>query len=193
MGMENNVPENSLIASLSESEQKDLFGEPVIQHFSKQIPHRNSNIRRERFVREYVLNGRNATQAAIEAGYCDGKKRESAMKYGSWLLTQPDVKECLSHYTQIMQAKDLIRADEIIQEIWQTIREMSSRSGSLLRGKEPLLTLLARIGGFLENEKVQVNNIVSVRESVAADLQDAENGEISRDSEASSKTGVADV
>jgi len=147
-------------ATLTEVEQKDLFGEPVIPPGTKQIPHRNSNIRRERFVREYVLNGRNATKAAIEAGY--SKDEATARSYASWLLTQPDVKECLSYFTADVKAKALIRADELVEEIRETLQKMDGHQ--YLRSREPLLSLLARMGGHLEDSKVEVNNVLSIKD-----------------------------
>jgi len=151
------------LVSLSEEEQKDLFGEPVIPPMQKQLPHKDSNIRRERFVREYVFSGRNATEAAFVAGY--GKDREASKKYGSWLLRQPDVIECLTHFQGVLNAKDLIRAEELVSAAWDTYSQVS------VSRREPILTLLARMGGHLDNEKVQVNNLLSVRDLVANDAE----------------------
>jgi len=185
MGMDNAVPENSLVASLSESEQRDLFGEPVVQHSGKRLPSKNSNVRRERFVREYVLCG-NATKAAQRAGY--GKDKEAAKKYGSWLLTQPDVQECLSHFTGVLSARDLVRAEEIVEAAWETFHNVADSR------REPLLVLLARLGGLLDSEKVQVQNVLSLPSLVvedAAKFSGNESGDFSRPCEGAGETGSA--
>ena len=173
------------LVSLSEEEQKDLFGEPVIPPMQKQLPHKDSNIRRERFVREYVLGGRNATEAAFVAGYGKGD-REAAKKYGSWLLKQPDVIECLSQFMGVLAAKNLIRAEELVSAAWDTYSQVS------VSRREPILTLLARMGGHLDNEKVQVNNLLSVRDLVANDaakFSPDKSGDFSRPCEDSGQQG----
>jgi len=179
-------------SELTEAEQKDLFGEPIIAKPSKQLPHRNSNIRRERFVYEYVINGRNATQAALVAGYGKGtfeeERKMSAKKYGSWLLRQPDVIAALSHFEGVLEAKNLIRAEEIVEAIWETYNEPRLAPSR----REPLLSLLAKMGRHLESDKIVNNNLLNMRELVAADAANspmAESNDISRPSEDAGKTG----
>jgi len=160
-----------IVTEISDSEllaaaQKDLFGEPVLPPSQKQIPHRNSAIRRERFVREYVLNGRNATEAAYRAGYGNGNRRLCTV-YGSELLTFPDVQAALAHYTGELRAADLIRADELVEMARNTYDEMVSAGAGHLRYREPIISLLARMGGHLDSNRIEVNNVLNVRDLVS--------------------------
>jgi hypothetical protein len=166
MGMETQTPppEND---GLRKEVQLTLFGEEALQNM-KQLPRRDSNVRRERFVREYVLCGRNATEAAFRAGYGGGDRRACTV-YGSELLTFPDVQQALQNFEGEIKARDLVRADEIVEAAWKTYDEIEAAGRAHLGKREPVLTLLARLGCHFQNDKVEVNNLISVKDLVAAD------------------------
>jgi len=162
----------------SETEQKDLFGEPVIQKNLKQLPHKYSNVRRERFVREYVICG-NATEAAMRAGYGEktpqSERYERCKHYGSWLKRQPDVIECLSHYTGELKAKELIRLEDIVGAVWETYNDPRLAPSR----REPLLSLLGRLGGHF-NDKLQVDgDLLALRHLIEKDAANNPQGESS--------------
>jgi len=174
------------ISELTEAEQKDLFGEPIIAKPSKQISHRNSNVRRERFVRHFLLCG-NATEAAMRAGYAadtPAKERyERCKHYGSWLLRQPDVIECLEYYKNEIKGKDLIQLEDIIDAAWETYHDPRLAPSR----REPLLSLLSRLGGHFTDKMQFEGNLLSVRDLLAA--REAGSSHFSTPVEGAGKTG----
>ena len=70
--------------------------------------------RRQVFVREYLFD-RNATQAAIRAGYSP----RTAKMQGSRLLTFDDVKQAIATITQKLAAENELNADWVLKRLMQ--------------------------------------------------------------------------
>lgn len=72
-------------------------------------------LKREKFAHEYILNGGNATQAAIAAGYSEG----SAHVTGSRLLSDAKVSEVIDEQREQLSARYEITEDKLLQRLAQ--------------------------------------------------------------------------
>jgi len=73
--------------------------------------------RRMRFVNAYLANGRNATQAAIEAGYAT----KGAHVTASRLIRNPKVMELIERQTKKVSEKVELRAETVMRSLVQTL------------------------------------------------------------------------
>lgn len=71
------------------------------------------NAKQQRFVREYLVD-RNATQAAIRAGY----SAKTAGQMGFELLKKPEIIEGIKAAEDALARRNDIKADKIIQRLW---------------------------------------------------------------------------
>lgn len=69
--------------------------------------------RKRHFIDAYIANGRNATQAAITAGYSPHTARVT----GSALLTEPDIAEALALRAEEVQAISGLTVERTLREI----------------------------------------------------------------------------
>jgi predicted SPOUT superfamily RNA methylase MTH1 len=110
------------------------------------------------FVREYLID-RNATQAAIRAGY----SAETAKQQGSRLLTNVDVQQAVAAKEERLQKKADVTIETIAQEL-EDARKKAADLGqpaamvSASMGKAKLYGLLV---DKVESENTNINYVVS--------------------------------
>ena len=90
--------------------------------------------RRQRFIAEYLVD-RNATQAAVRAGY----SAATAYAQGCRLLKDADVARAISELSQRQFDRLEITADDIVREAWEIATHAKSESARV-----SALTLLAK-------------------------------------------------
>lgn len=87
--------------------------------------------RRKLFLDAYIANGRNATQAAITAGY----SQKTARAQGCQLLTHPDIVKSLEAATARIEAISGLTVERTLQEIarvaYQDPRKLFDDKGNL--------------------------------------------------------------
>ena len=93
---------------------------------------RTLSARQRAFVSEYVID-RNATQAAIRAGYGKGE-------YGRQLVTKPHVRAAIDAELDRMAAETGVTAERVIKELarlaFSDVRDLASWSGQLATVKD---------------------------------------------------------
>lgn len=82
--------------------------------------------KQDKFIREYLANGYNATQAAIKAGYSKHAARAIATK----LLTNAYIKDALAEYSKQEQAKFNYTKEEHFKEL-EELKQEAKRTGAL--------------------------------------------------------------
>ncbi|MGL4697118.1 terminase small subunit [Enterococcus larvae] len=70
-------------------------------------------VKQKAFAKEYIINGGNATQAAIKAGY----SKKTAAVIGKENLTKPNITEFISKYVRPVEEKRQIDIDETLNEL----------------------------------------------------------------------------
>ena len=87
--------------------------------------------KQDAFVKEYILNGGNATQAAIKAGYSEN----TAVKTGSENLTKPDIKEEIAKHRNTLEKSHIWNKEkklELLQKIASGgIRDVVDKDGNM--------------------------------------------------------------
>lgn len=76
------------------------------------------NERQKAFCDNYILNGGNATQAFIAAGYSENGARQSARK----LLTKTDIRQYIDERLKPTQENRIMTGDEILEQLSRTAR-----------------------------------------------------------------------
>ena len=97
----------------------------VAAWFFRAIDHLASmNERQKAFCDNYIINGGNATQAYIAAGYSEKGARQAAQK----LLTITDIQEYINERLKPVQEKRIMTAEEILLQLSATARREESES-----------------------------------------------------------------
>lgn len=91
-------------------------------------------LKQDAFVKQYLLNGGNATQAAIDAGYSE----KTAKVIGSENLTKPDIQALIQKH-QSKAEDDFIYSKkkklEILQLVMNNAVEVCNEEGNFNKGK----------------------------------------------------------
>lgn len=124
--------------------------------------------KQDKFVKEYLLNGGNATKAAISAGYSE----KTAKSIGQENLTKPDVKAAIELH-QKKQEKSFIWSKEKKLSILQKI----ITSATLEDDEKGMLNMPSAIAAIKEhnlmqgdNAPIETNNNVKVTSTLAEKL-----------------------
>ena len=98
------------------------------------------------FCHEYMVD-RNATQAAIRAGYSP----KTAKSQGQRLLTKVDIKKCIDEHTEEQYERAGISADDVLNELVS----IAMVDGVEITGKQKIkaLELLGRHLGLFDTAK----------------------------------------
>jgi len=112
-----------------------------------------------RFVREYIDNGGNATQAAIAAGYAE----RNARGIGSENLTKPHIKEAIRELTEAREKSSGITAEWVRQQIAQIAQKEEAKDQDRLKA----LDMLAKMLGLYERRDEEQQGIRVVIEDEA--------------------------
>lgn len=87
--------------------------------------------KQDAFVKEYILNGGNATKAAIKAGYSEN----TAVKTGSENLTKPDIKAAIAEHRKALEKAHIWNKEkklELLQKIAAGgIRDIVDKDGNI--------------------------------------------------------------
>lgn len=87
--------------------------------------------KQDAFVKEYILNGGNATQAAIKAGYSEN----TAVKTGSENLTKPDIKAAIENHRKSLEKEHIWNKEkklELLQKIATNgVRDVADKDGNM--------------------------------------------------------------
>jgi len=87
--------------------------------------------KQDAFVKEYILNGGNATQAAIKAGYSEN----TAVKTGSENLTKPDIKAAIENHRKSLEKEHIWNKEkklELLQKIaLGGVRDIADKDGNM--------------------------------------------------------------
>ena len=114
-----------------------------------------------RFVRAYIDNGGNATQAAITAGY----NQKTARQIGSENLTKPYIQEAIRELTEAREKSAGITAEWVRQQIAQIAQNESAKDQDRLKA----LDMLAKMLGLYEKKEEEQQGIRVVIQDEAAD------------------------
>jgi len=106
-------------------------------------------VKQDAFVKAYLLNGGNATQAAISAGYSE----DSARFVGSENLTKPNIKKVIEEH-QKKQEKSFIWSKEKKLEILQKIVSTASSED----GDKGMINMQSAIAAIKEHNLMQGDN-----------------------------------
>lgn len=106
-------------------------------------------IKQDAFVKAYLLNGGNATQAAISAGYSE----KTAQEIASENLTKPIIKKAIIEH-QKKQEKSFIWSKEKKLEILQKIVSTASSED----GEKGMINMQSAIAAIKEHNLMQGDN-----------------------------------
>ncbi len=110
--------------------------------------------KQDAFVKEYILNGGNATQAAIKAGYSEN----TAVKTGSENLTKPDIAKYIQLLADERSKRVEIDADWVLEqavEMFKTCKEAGELNTS--KGFLELAGKHCKINAFKEIVEMEGN------------------------------------
>ena len=105
--------------------------------------------KQDAFVKAYLLNGGNATQAAISAGYSE----KTAKSIGQENLTKPHVKEAIKEHQKKTQ-KDFIWSKEKKLELLQRIANVAATED----GEKGMINMQSAIAAIKEHNLMQGDN-----------------------------------
>lgn len=114
-----------------------------------------------RFVRAYIDNGGNATQAAITAGY----NQRSARQIGAENITKPAIQEAIRELTEAKEKASGITAEWVRQQIAQIAQKEEAKDQDRLKA----LDMLAKMLGLYERRDEEQQGIRVVIEAEARD------------------------
>lgn len=121
--------------------------------------------KQDAFVKEYILNGGNATQAAIKAGY----SASTAVKTGSENLTKPDIKAAIAEHRKGLERDHIWNKEkklEILQKIaLGGIRDLVDKDGNI-KMENPS----ASVAAIKEHNLMQGDNAPVVEEEKGQSL-----------------------
>lgn len=104
-----------------------------------------------RFVRAYIDNGGNATQAAITAGYNPKTARQIAAEN----LTKPYIQEAIRELTEAREKSSGITAEWVRQQIAQIAQKEDAKDQDRLKA----LDMLAKMLGLYEKRDEEQQGI----------------------------------
>ena len=107
------------------------------------------SVKQETFVRQYVLNGGNSTQAAISAGYSE----KTAKNIGSENLTKPDVIDAIKRLSAPKIAHELDTIEGRRARL-QAIADRAERQGDELKALDQLSKMC---GDYIERKHITGN------------------------------------
>ena len=120
------------------------------------------------FVKAYLLNGGNATKAAIDAGYSES----TAKSIGAENLTKPDIKAAIEEH-QKKQEKAFIWSKEKKLEVLQKIITTASSED----GEKGMINMPSAIAAIKEhnlmmgdNAPIETNNNIKVSKALVSKL-----------------------
>mgnify|MGYP000689929119 FL=1 len=124
--------------------------------------------KQDAFVKAYLLNGGNATQAAISAGY----SKKTANEQGAQNLAKLSIKEAIQEHQKEAQ-KDFIWSKEKKLELLQRIVNVAATED----GEKGMINMQGAIAAIKEhnlmqgdNAPVETNNNIKVEQSLADKL-----------------------
>lgn len=124
--------------------------------------------KQDAFVKAYLLNGGNATQAAISAGYSE----KTAYSIGEENLRKPDIKKAIEEHQKKTQ-KDFIWSKEKKLELLQRIANVAATED----GEKGMINMQSAIAAIKEhnlmqgdNAPVESNTNIKVEQSLAEKL-----------------------
>ena len=130
--------------------------------------------KQDAFVKAYLLNGGNATQAAIKAGYSE----KTAKSIGQENLTKPDVQKAIAEHQKKNDERFIYSKEkklEILQLVMDNAAEICTEDGNFNKGK--MNNHSAVIAAMKEhnlmqgdNAPVETNNNIKVDQSLAERL-----------------------
>ena len=106
--------------------------------------------RQNQFIAEYALS-RNATSAAIKAGYSPRTARQT----GSENLTKPDIRAAVAEYEQVAAERLAVTRERVLAELEKAIdvaREQGNPAAMIAGWRE-----VAKLCGYYAPERQQVN------------------------------------
>ena len=109
--------------------------------------------KQDAFVKEYILNGGNATQAAIKAGYSE----KTAVKTASENMTKPDIQESIAKHRQALE-KDHIWNKETKLQLLQKIASGGVRDVVDKDGNMKMENPSASVAAIKEHNLMQGDN-----------------------------------
>lgn len=122
--------------------------------YDKNDPHKPLTPKQDLFIKYYLANGMNATQAAISAGYSP----KSANEIGSENLAKPNIRHTLGVAQKSTAKKVGITKESLIAdlvEIVQTYKLSGANTKDAIRAIENLAKML----GYNEADKVDISGI----------------------------------
>ena len=105
--------------------------------------------KQDAFVKEYILNGGNATQAALKAGYSE----DSARFVGSENLTKPNIKKAIEKHRQKQEEVFLMSKTDKLKVLEKIISATASEDG-----EKGVLNASAAIAAIKEHNLMQGHN-----------------------------------
>ena len=121
--------------------------------------------KQDAFVKEYILNGGNATQAAIKAGYSE----KSAVKTASENMTKPDIQEAIAKHREALE-KTHIWNKEVKLELLQKIASGGIRDVVDKDGNMKMENPSASVAAIKEHNLMQGDNAPIVEDSKGQSL-----------------------
>lgn len=109
--------------------------------------------KQDAFVKEYIINGGNATQAAIKAGYSE----KTAVKTASENMTKPDIQESIAKHRQTLE-KDHIWNKETKLQLLQKIASGGVRDVVDKDGNMKMENPSASVAALKEHNLMQGDN-----------------------------------
>jgi phage terminase small subunit len=106
-------------------------------------------LKQDAFVKEYILNGGNATKAAIDAGY----KVENAKQIGSENLTKLDIKKAIEKHQKKQEEVFLMSKTDKLKVLERIINATASKDG-----EKGVLNASAAIAAIKEHNLMQGHN-----------------------------------
>lgn len=104
------------------------------------------------FADEYIINGGNATQAAIKAGYSE----RSASEIGKQNLRKLDIREYINSKVEPIEKKREVNADDALEElisIWQgKVQQSVSKKKNMLKGGKLIKHIIYEYTPDLDNK-----------------------------------------
>lgn len=130
--------------------------------------------KQDAFVKEYLLNGGNATQAAIKAGY----SKKTAKAIGQENLTKPDIKAAIEVHQKKTESEFIYSKEkklQILQSVMENASLVCEKEGDFNEGK--MNNHSAVISAIKEhnlmqgdNAPVETNNTHKVSHTLASRL-----------------------
>ena len=109
--------------------------------------------KQDAFVKEYIINGGNATQAAIKAGY----SKKTANEIGNENLVKPNIKEAIAKHRQTLE-KDHIWNKETKLQLLQKIASGGVRDVVDKDGNMKMENPSASVAALKEHNLMQGDN-----------------------------------